>query len=208
MNVSGARNQQNKVWSSRANFFASLISMLSTPVLTLGLIFIFLNKDFYISYPHIFLEILFIIFFLPFCIYLFQAKGDYFGMNSRIFTRHERNVMYFGIIISFLLLIGLNQIITSSSDEIKNTGIIFSIYFGLFFIFNMIFDKVSMHTGSFVFSTMLFASLTHYTFLIILPLLPVVIWARVTLKKHTFAELILGTLIGTISAFAAINLII
>lgn len=63
------------------------------------------------------------------------------------------------------------------------------------------FWKICLHTSGITFMVITFCILFGKWMLLMIPLIPIIGWARVRIKKHTVSQVILGTGISTIITF-------
>lgn len=132
------------------------------------------------------------ILFLEMKFYLTSAKNEFEP------GRMERDGMYLVGIFAFSvssILFG-----TSAFNDVLwfNLSMILAIYFALAYLVNRYFDKISMHTAMFTFTSVLLAGRVDYGLMLLLVLLPLIIWARLDLHKHDWVEIMWGLAVGLI----------
>ena len=103
--------------------------------------------------------------------------------------------------IIFLLLVRLLQV----SKELEFGAI--SIFFNLVILFIVrSFWKISAHTSVYTnFSTTL--SLIYSNFILTFIFLPIIVWSRIRLKRHTYSQVIIGGAVGSILPIIIHNLL-
>ena len=72
-------------------------------------------------------------------------------------------------------------------------------YFGITLYVNLFFDKASQHTGVWTLWTMVLIGRVDNIFVLLFLLLPVIMWSRLVLKKHTWPQLFWGIAIGMLA---------
>jgi hypothetical protein len=77
-------------------------------------------------------------------------------------------------------------------------SILIALFLGIMFLVNYYFDKASMHASAYAFSIVYLASTIHIAVLCMLALLPLILWSRIVLHKHTLRQLAIGSIIGLI----------
>lgn len=110
-------------------------------------------------------------------------------------TQKERNTIFIVVVVSLVL-----SSIFFSYEQLNNQtwvdlSIVLATYFGAFFVVNMFFDKASQHIGGFVFSVV-YLSQEYKDLLLLLAIMPIITWARIFLKRHTWIQIIWGIAIG------------
>lgn len=180
----------------RKRTVAILISTVTSPIFLLSLALMLVNFNSVKANPDHF-AIFFGLAGLPsLLVYLFPViTGKRKLVNNDAVTQKERNTLFVVLVISLML----NSILFSYEQLNNQTWIDLSIvlatYFGAFFVINMSFDKASQHVGSFVFSV-IYLSQKSKDVLLLLAIMPIIIWARIYLKRHTWAQIIWGIAIG------------
>jgi len=132
-----------------------------------------------------------------------------YGMRSEIFSdfdlskREERQKFYH---ITLVLTFAFFIITALLKGIFFHLTVVILSAFLIVLAFNVAnsFLKASIHLGTvcaFVVSMGLFFGL--YVFIPLFPLIPIIAWSRLTLKKHTPKELLVGGLIGTLITVVA-----
>lgn len=120
-----------------------------------------------------------------------------FSRNDEIDPpRKRRGMIYLGAMVSMSVCT-----VIFGSGILTNTmwyeaSAVATVYFGLFYVVNYIFEKASLHTGTFVFVTLFLADQVHLRYLLLLLVLPLVVWARIELRKHNWLQIFFGLAIG------------
>jgi membrane-associated phospholipid phosphatase len=123
---------------------------------------------------------------------------DYFkSKNAKLEPDFKhRNEVYLTALFSFSIasLIFGSSILTSIFW--MNLSMIMGIFFALFYLANRYFVKASLHAGMFCFVAMLLVQRAGIVYALAFTALPIIIWARIRLGKHTWAQVLVGTAIG------------
>ena len=77
-----------------------------------------------------------------------------------------------------------------------NLAMVVAILFAASYLINKYIDKLSMHVAMYAFVVMLLTGKVNNSFAILFIFLPVIIWSRIVLKKHTWLQILLGLAIG------------
>lgn len=111
-------------------------------------------------------------------------------------SRERRNTPLLVTLYSFLF----NAILFGIFNEYlwQKISILFVIYAGFLYLANRYFDKASWHASMMAFSIFYLADKVTISLAFGLILLPVIFWSRVTLHKHSWLQLYLGTVIGLV----------
>ncbi len=180
----------------RKKTVAILVSTVSSPIFLLSLSLLLINFESVKANPDHFVIFCGLAGLPSLSIYLFPIiTGRRKLVNNDAITQKERNTLFVVLVISLIL----NSILFSYEQLNNQTwidlSIILATYFGAFFVINMFFDKASQHVGSFVFS-LIYLSQKSKDILLLLAIMPIIIWARIYLKRHTWAQIIWGIAIG------------
>lgn len=180
----------------RKRTVAILISTVTSPIFLLSLSLLLINFDSVKANPDHFIIFCALAGIPSLLVYIFPVITKKRKLvNNDAITQKERNTLFVVLVISLIL----NSILFSYEQLNNQTWIDLSIvlatYFGAFFVINMFFDKASQHVGSFVFSV-IYLSQKSKDVLLLLAIMPIIIWARIYLKRHTWAQIIWGIAIG------------
>lgn len=177
---------------SPSKIFAIIISLIFNPALViLFTLFIgnleLIREDLAISFMYFFL-----IFTAPFVLYIYfilVKKKNIFLLPE--VERRERNILYLVHILSIIGTILLFSLTLQNPNWIYN-GMILSIFFSIYFLINRYIDKISFHSGAIALASLYLIDNNSVFFVIGFFILPIVMWARVKLHKHTWFQLLLG----------------
>ncbi len=110
--------------------------------------------------------------------------------------RSAREAIYLVAVFSFVL----DTIIFGSdimpSGFWANMAMIMAIFFATAYLANKYIDKFSMHVAMYGFTVMLLVGKVNTTLALLFLAIPIIIWARITLQKHTWLQVLLGLAIG------------
>lgn len=118
-------------------------------------------------------------------------------------NRNERDSAYLvGLIGSMVAVVVYT---TADFIDIKaiEISMLLAVFMGIMYFVNRYADKASLHASTFticVFALSHFVSLAYGSAFLILP---IIYWSRIELRKHTWAQLILGTLLGAFIGLAS-----
>ena len=175
-------------------FFARVVSIFFSPVI-LALVYLYFIYSKYLVYGIELSMMITIYLLLLLPAYFIKLIKRYpflkFGEDP---NRYDRVILYFAIIIaSFfnILLFGVN----ANFNHIFTLNIIMFLFWGLFFIFNFMIDKISVHTGWFTFVFIAIGGTYPISFILSI-FLPLLAWSRFTLHKHTWFQMLFGITIG------------
>lgn len=175
---------------------AKLISIVTNPILTLGVASVIILRSYIHSNWSVFLAILLASFassILVYLVTLLSYQGNLFKYID--LDRNKRVYILFSLSLSSIIAAGLFTL-EDYSIEVQKLFLIFSILFGLSGILTLFFTKVSMHTLAVSF-LIVCAIPSNIIFSIIgLFALPFVYFARIKLLKHTPLQLFLGVIEG------------
>ena len=136
------------------------------------------------------------VFFVGVMVWVGEKRGIF--SDADLSKRKERGKFYsiVGIILTaYIILVVVLEGILSTPVIIGFGGLLTILIFSFF---NHIF-KISVHSGAAAaFASTLGILYGFYVFMIVVWVLPLVIWARLVLKKHTLGEALSGSLIGGI----------
>lgn len=147
--------------------------------------------------PGAFLFFLCVLFFPVFFYYLeqiYRHKKDYDDIVN--LNRSERAPIYlFGVFSSLF-----NAVIFSHLQQYfwVEVSMLALVVFASIFLINKYIDKLSMHTFFFSLSIMLLIDKINLAYGIFFVVMPIVFWSRITLHKHSWLQLYLGTVLGMI----------
>jgi len=187
------------------NSFAIAISGFTNPFLLLTLIIGITNFNYLYNNIGDALVFATVGFIPPVLYYIWLVEKHKKKMIHHIaLSQEERNKLYLFIAfsLSFAFIIFLYQ---------KN---IFWIDYSVLFItftltallINKYIDKVSLHSSAATFVIIYLADKVNMAFTILLVILPFIYWARIKLHKHSWTQLMLGTILGM--AFGLISWVI
>ncbi|MFS8131166.1 MAG: phosphatase PAP2 family protein [Candidatus Dojkabacteria bacterium] len=175
---------------------AKVISIISNPVLFLVGSFLLGNLQIVRANPQITVIFFTVGGFFPFILYihyLWIHKKHIFEYTA--VPREKRDNLYLAAIISFALVV-LMSVYSGISYFWVYSGMLFVVLFTSYYLLNKYIDKASFHTGIFAFGVLYLTNRVSVAFAILLILVPFVGWSRVYLHKHTWFQLMLGTVIG------------
>ncbi|MGS0747678.1 phosphatase PAP2 family protein [Halpernia sp. GG3] len=144
---------------------------------------------------------IFVLLILPvsFWIYRRVKSGKY--SDSDVSNREERKSLYIFLIAAIAIFISIDYLINSRLDfvMIYLLLLLFIMQISNFFI------KSSMHTALNIFTAALFFSQNHIFGIIWLMISIIVGITRIILKKHTFQEVLSGTVIALLVSVIFLN---
>jgi hypothetical protein len=174
--------------------FARFISIAFSPIVVTGLYIYFIFS----KYPLYSLEIsmvltIYIIIFLP--AYVIKLLKSYPKIQlGEDLNREDRVLVFFALATASLINLSLLLAFDNYGHLVKLNIILF-LYWGIFFLINYMIDKVSVHSGWFTFTLMAIGGTYPIVFLGFL-FIPLLAWSRLTLHKHTWFQIIFGSVIG------------
>jgi len=175
---------------------AKFISFVSNPVFVLLFSFILGNLQVVRNSPEITAMFFFLGGFLPFLLYLHYLwihKNNLLDYAS--IPRDKRNNLFLAATISFALNVMI-FIYTGTATFWIYSSMLFVILFATFYLLNKFIDKASFHTAIFAFGVLYLTNKVSVAFAILLILVPFIAWSRIYLHKHSYFQLMLGTVIG------------
>ncbi len=120
------------------------------------------------------------------------------GRSGLGLPREKRTPLYLLAVLTF----SLDTILFGSAmrnDEFWFLlAMVMAIWFGLHYLVNKFYDKTSFHVSVFVLVTMLFLDQVSPRLGVLFLLLPLLIWSRVVLHKHTRQEILFGMTLGLV----------
>lgn len=130
---------------------------------------------------------------VPFLIIrLLMQRGK---ISDQDITRKEERKIYYQTAfpayiaaLLFLLLVGVPKIVF-----LMGVGVM--IFVIIHYLVSPIY-KISVHVGGLTFDIIAMGLILSKDFYFLLPLVPLLVWSRYHIKKHTFGESLLGALIG------------
>lgn len=111
-------------------------------------------------------------------------------------TRRERNSMYLAAVFGYGLTSILFGSVLVNNEFWFSLPMLMMIYFATFYVVNLYFDKASLHIGTFTFAIVVLTAKLSAGFALLLALLPIVVWSRLSLHKHQWVEIMWGLVIG------------
>ncbi len=181
--------------------FARFISVLFSPII-LVLIYIYFIYSKYSTYGVELSMMITIYLLLLIPAYFVKLIKRYphlrFGEDP---NRHDRVLIYFALVVAslFNILLFGNY---SNSSTLLTLNVIMFLFFGLYFTFNYMIDKISVHTGWFTFVFIAVGGTYPLSFIMLL-FLPLLAWSRFTLHKHNWFQMLFGIVIGGIIGILA-----
>ncbi len=144
--------------------------------------------------------------FFAACVFL--LVGGFFPVAADVYEylRHrnatlepayqQRNEIYLIALFSFSIssLIFGSAILTSTFW--MNLAMVMAIFFALYYMANKYFAKASLHVGMFCVMAMLLIQHLSLTYALLFTIFPIVVWSRIRLHRHTWAQILVGTAIG------------
>jgi membrane-associated phospholipid phosphatase len=145
--------------------------------------------------------VLFFILILPVSLWIYKGVKSGKYSDADVSNREERKSLYYFISIILAIYILINFFIYHRFDKIM----LFLILLIFVMQISNLFIKSSMHTALNIFTAVLFFSQNHMFGIIWLMISFVVGFTRIILKKHTFQEVLSGTLIASIISILFLN---
>jgi hypothetical protein len=175
---------------------AKVVSMITNPALILFIALFFGNYEQIKAEPSIFFIFLALGLSLPFFTYLYYlSKHKTHVLQFASITRESRHSIFLYTILSFCLVAVLFMYTRQSQFWISN-AMFLTILFGAFYLINKFIDKASVHSGVFSLAIFYMAGNISLAYAFFLFILPFICWSRITLHKHTWFQLMLGSVIG------------
>lgn len=175
--------------------FASFISVIGHPLLTLSIftaIALFTYEEFQKALLHSSLIVAGIFLPLTLKMYLSSKKGTY--TNFDVSDKTQRQSWYiFAILV--LLIITIILFVTDQPRTLSLSVMFSLILLAISKIINY-FIKSSLHVSFNIFLSFLIIPMNLTAGLFFLVFTILIAWARLTLKRHTFKEIIAGSIIG------------
>ncbi len=110
--------------------------------------------------------------------------------------RKERNGLYLTGVFSFSFASIIFGSAIMQNELWFYMSMLFAVFFALFYLVNLYFDKASFHAGSFVLTVVVLTSQVDSNFALLLALLPLLFWSRLIMHKHEWVELMWGLALG------------
>lgn len=177
-------------------YTAKAISFIFNPVTILLLSFVLGNLSVIQKAPEVFFMFFSIGGFFPLLLYihyLWVHRKNFFEYAA--LPRDKRNNLLLTAVASFCLNVALFT--ASGYDNFwVYSAMLYVILFAVFYLLNKFIDKASFHTGIFAFGVLYLTNRVSVAFAILLILVPFIAWSRIYLHKHTWFQLMLGTVIG------------
>lgn len=181
-----------------ANFFSAIFNPFIVILITIIVAFFpIINVA-----PGSFLFFICVLFFPVFFYYIheiYSKKKDYDDIVN--LNRSEREPIYlFGVFSSLF-----NVVIFANLDQgfWITLSMLSLVTFSLTYLANKYFDKLSMHAFFFALSVMILVDRVNIAYGIFFIVMPVIFWSRITLHKHTWLQLYLGTVLGLVMGLIA-----
>lgn len=184
------KNIGSEMWTAR------LISLLAHPLNLLILALVLGNFDLIREGRTEFFIFLILGSFLPLIVYLYYLdKHKTKLLTYASIDRAYRQNIFLSIILSFSLVVVLFSYTNQDPVWISN-AMLLVILFAVFFLVNKYIDKASIHTAAFSFAVIYLSGRVSMAFALLLFILPFVCWSRIELHKHTWFQLMLGSVLG------------
>lgn len=178
--------------------FAKLISLLLNPFIVITFTLVLGNYIWVKDNQGPLIFVIIIMIFLPLIIYTFKLI-HVFGLKKNILIfknlkKSERDSILISILfIDVIAILILNYL---SEGYWMLNAIVGFILVASLYLANRFIDKVSIHTAIITFSIFYLVDKLGNEFSLFLVILPVIIWSRMKLHKHTWLQLYLGIVIG------------
>ncbi len=187
--------------------FAAFISVLGHPLLTLSIfciISLFTYEEFQIALLHSLLIVGG--FFLPLILKMYWNSKNGTYTNFDVSDKTQRQSWYIFTIL-LLLIITIILFVTDQPRTLRLSVFFSLILLGISQIMNY-FLKSSLHVSLNLFLAFLIMPMNLIIGLLFLLFTILIAWARLTLKRHTIKEIIVGAFIGlTIGVFDLLSII-
>lgn len=140
--------------------------------------------------------------FIPFAgplLYFLKKRGDIF-----VSRREDRGPLFLPGLTSYLLAyfifqdMGYRYLAALEAVSFTSTFILFLISFRW---------KISVHMAAMAIPLVFFTLIGYPQILFFTPLLPLLGWARIKLRAHTFSQVVAGTFVGFASSFITLTFI-
>ncbi len=118
---------------------------------------------------------------------------------NRVVTREERNHVYLAAFFSFSVLSTLFATNIFPDRFWSFLSIAMALYFGLALLINTFIDKTSQHVGMYTFWIMALIEFASPGFAILFAAVPLIMWSRLALTKHTWIQMFWGMTIGMLT---------
>lgn len=115
--------------------------------------------------------------------------------SKKILSRRNRYSLYVELTLSYAF-VALVLTVSGAGMAWVYLSMLMSIYFGLFLLVNTYFDKASQHIGMLILWSMIWIDKVTPLAIIGFALLPLLMWSRIYLHKHTWAQFIWGSSIA------------
>jgi len=179
------------------NSFALAISTFTNPFIVISLTFLITNFNLIFNNTDNFILFLVISIGLPLSFYLYEiGKHKKHLLHYISLEKKDRDVVY--LITIFCLTFSAIFFSYMRTKFWTLNSILLDIFITLMYIVNKYIDKASMHAAGFCFAVMYLSDRVNPSFGILLIILPIIYWARIKLHKHTWIQLLLGSVIGMI----------
>lgn len=118
---------------------------------------------------------------------------------NKVVTREERNHVYLAGFFSYSVLSTLfaTQIFSDSFWSYLSTSL--ALYFAISLMINTFIDKTSQHVGMFSFWVMALIEFASPGFGLLFAALPLIMWSRLKLSKHTWVQMFWGMAVGMLT---------
>ncbi len=140
--------------------------------------------------------------FIPFAgplLYFLRKKGDIF-----VSKREDRAPLFVPGLASYLIAyilfenMGFKYLAALEAVSFTSTFILFLVSLKW---------KISVHMAAMAIPLAFFTLIGYSQILFFTPLLPLLGWARIKLKAHTFSQVVAGTFVGFISSFITLTIL-
>ena len=140
--------------------------------------------------------------FIPFAgplVYFLKRKGDIF-----VSKREDRGPLFIPGLLAYMLsyyfftIMGYRYLAILEAISFVSTLILFIVSFKW---------KISIHMAAMTIPLVYFTLIGFPQILFLAPLLPLLGWARMKLKAHSFSQVVAGTFVGFVSSFVTFSLI-
>lgn len=175
---------------------AKLITFFSSPVFVLIFSFVLGNLQTIRNNPQATVIFFVIGTFFPIILYIHYLYINRVNLFEYIsIPQSQRNALFLTAIASFALDVAIFTYSGMPSFWVYS-GMLFVILFAIYYLINKFIDKASFHAGIFAFSVLYLTNRISVVFAILLVLIPFIGWSRVYLHKHTWFQIMLGTVVG------------
>jgi hypothetical protein len=174
--------------------FAQIITYITEPpiVLVLGVMILIMGKP----PSEALAAFVFLLCGLSFPLIIFAKDYLTESDSSLDPSRKERNDMFLAGAFGFSLASILFGSVLLQSSFWFFMSMLLAVFMSLLYLVNLYFDKASIHIATFTLTVVILTVQVNYAIALALVALPLLIWTRITLHKHTWVQIMWGLAIG------------